>query len=444
MRMKNLFGKFGIKETTWNFVPADLAEITEELKNPARGWYQIYTFQAEQEPDFEEFQWSLDRRDTLALVLIDIGSFRKEDLDDRVLDRIGRIFSFFEQNKYDCIVRVVYDHEGRAFVREPSNFAQVQTHMRQIGNLIEQKASSVYIYQGMLLGNWGEMHGSRFLDEVRMLKLAEILREQKAPQTFLAVRRPAYWRSLHGGQRQNKLECTDNMGLFDDGIFGSASHLGTFAEGEVEKQEWNEPWKWEQELEFENELGKQAPNGGEAVYGEGYIKMLTPEKMVEELREMQITYLNKAHDTRLLDIWKKWRYQGQGVWNGKSVYDYVGAHLGYRFLIRNVDVSRVKGESEKYRVTVEIENTGFAGFYQEAEIYLEYTDRYGMQSSVVLDSQVKGFRSGEVRRLSCVAKGCNGGMFLVARRKQDGAKIRFANRSDEEGRAVLGHLNPKN
>ena len=159
---------------------------------------------------------------------------------------------------------------------------------------------------------------------------------------------------------------------------------------------------------------------------------------------MQITYLNKAHDTRLLDIWKKWRYQGQGVWNGKSVYDYVGAHLGYRFLIRNVDVSRVKGESEKYRVTVEIENTGFAGFYQEAEIYLEYTDRYGMQSSVVLDSQVKGFRGGEVRRLSCVAKDCDGGMFLVARRKQDGAKIRFANRSDEEGRAVLGHLNPKN
>ena len=154
MRMKNLFEKFRVKEKTWNFVPEDLTETTEELKNPARGWYQIYTFLAEQEPEFEEFKWSLDRQDTLALVLIDIGSFRKMDLDETVLERIRRILDFFEENRYDCIVRVVYDHEGRALVREPADFAQVQRHMQQIGDLIGRQASSVFIFQGMLLGNW--------------------------------------------------------------------------------------------------------------------------------------------------------------------------------------------------------------------------------------------------------------------------------------------------
>lgn len=441
--MKNLFGKFRLREKTWNFIPEDLTETTEELKNPARGWYQIYTFPAEREPDFEEFRWSLDRKDTLALVLIDIGSFRKVDLDITVLERIGKILSFFEENRYDCIVRVVYDHEGRAFVREPANFAQVQTHMRQIGDTIRQYASSIFVYQGMLLGNWGEMHGSRFLDAERMLKLTEILRELKAPQTFLAVRRPVYWRSLHRGQKQKALNCLDNMGLFDDGIFGSASHLGTFAEDEGKKQAWDEPWSRKQELEFENELGRQAPNGGEAVYNGGYVKSLTPERTVKDLQKMQITYLNKAHDTRLLDIWKEWHYPGQGVWNGKSVYDYVGAHLGYRLLIRDVNVSQMKGESGKYRVVVDIENTGFAGFYQEAEICLEYAGRNGLRSTVVLDSQMKGFGSGEVRRLSCVAEECDGGMFLTAKRKRDGTVIHFANQSDEEGRAVLGYIIPK-
>lgn len=441
--MKNLFEKFRVKEKTWNFVPEDLTETTEELKNPARGWYQIYTFLAEQEPEFEEFKWSLDRQDTLALVLIDIGSFRKMDLDETVLERIRRILDFFEENRYDCIVRVVYDHEGRAFVREPADFAQVKRHMRQIGNLIGRQASSVFIFQGMLLGNWGEMHGSRFLNAERMLKLAEILRRQKAPQTFLAVRRPVYWRSLHGGQKRKILDCSDNMGLFDDGIFGSESHLGTFAEEEETKQVWDEPWSRKQELEFEHELCRQAPNGGEAVYNGGYVRMLTPKKTVEDLRKMQITYLNKAHDTRLLDIWKEWSYPGQDVWSGKSVFDYVGAHLGYRFLIRSAAVSRVKGESEKYRVTVEIENIGFAGFYQEAEICLEYEDRSGVQSTAVLESRLKGFRSGEVRRLSCVADACVGGLFLTASRKQDGARIRFANQSDKEGKAILGYLNPK-
>lgn len=441
--MKHLFEKFRVKEKTWNFEPEDLTETTEELKNPARGWYQIYTFLAEQEPEFEEFKWSLDRQDTLALVLIDIGSFRKMDLDETVSERIQRILGFFEENQYDCIVRVVYDHEGRAFVREPAEFAQVQRHARQIGNLIGKKASSVFIFQGMLLGNWGEMHGSRFLNAERMLKLAEILREQKAPQTYLAVRRPVYWRSLHEGQRRRGLNCSDNMGLFDDGIFGSASHLGTFAEEEDAKPVWDEPWSRKQELEFEHELCSQAPNGGEAVYSEGYMRMLTPKKTVEDLRKMQITYLNKVHDTRLLDIWKKWDYPGQGVWSGKSVFDYVGAHMGYRFLIRSVDVSRVKGEGEKYRVAVEIENIGFAGFYQEAEVCLEYADKSGIQSTVVLESRLKGFRSGEIRKLSCITDACDGRLFLTASRKKDGARIRFANQSDQDGKAVLGYLNPR-
>ena len=92
---------------------------------------------------------------------------------------------------------------------------------------------------------------------------------------------------------------------------------------------------------------------------------------------------------------------------------------------------------------MEIENIGFAGFYQEAEICLEYEDRSGVQSTAVLESRLKGFRSGEVRRLSCVADACVGGLFLTASRKQDGARIRFANQSDKEGKAILGYLNPK-
>lgn len=437
----DLFDKKKAKEKRWRFVQEDLNEVTDELRNPARGWYQIYTFLAEQEPDFEAQRWCLDTRDTLALVLIDIGSYRKRDLDRAALDRIHRILRFFEENQYDCIVRAVYDHEGKAFVREPVDFAQVQTHMRQIGSVIRECASSIFVFQGILLGNWGEMHGSRFFNDERMILLADILRVQKAPQTFLAVRRPVYWRRLHGGQKQKTLNCSDGMGLFDDGIFGSASHLGTFDEEGTKKRIWEEPWCRDAELEFEHRLCDQVPNGGEAVYNSGYIKALTPEQAAGELKKMQVTYLNRAHDARILNIWKEWTYPGQGVWAGKSVFDYVGAHLGYRFIIRNVRVSQIRREGRQYRVEVEIENTGFGGFYQEAEMNLEYVDRHGLPGTVVLEDQMKGWKSGEKRRLSCMAEAGRGQMTLSARRKQDGAKIRFAHQSGEEGKTVLGYLN---
>ncbi len=80
------------------FQKADLRESTEELSNPARGWYQIHTFLAEQEPDFEELCWCLHPKDTLALVLIDIGYFRNRNLDQEALGRISRIIAFFQKD----------------------------------------------------------------------------------------------------------------------------------------------------------------------------------------------------------------------------------------------------------------------------------------------------------------------------------------------------------
>ena len=75
----------------WRFCPADFTETTEAVCNPARGWYQIFTFYAEKEPDFKELEWCIDKRDALALVMINIGAFRDRSLKAEGLARIGRI-----------------------------------------------------------------------------------------------------------------------------------------------------------------------------------------------------------------------------------------------------------------------------------------------------------------------------------------------------------------
>lgn len=421
------------------FQPSDLTESTAELPNPARGWYQIHTFLAEQEPDFEELRWCLHPKDTLAFLLVDIGHFRDRDLDQEVLDRICRILAFFSERSYDCIVRVVYDHEGKALLREPSSFQQVKFHLEQVGGLMEKFGDSMFVFQGMLVGNWGEMHSSRFLAEDQLRQMAEILRRYRGEETYLAVRRPVYWRMLHEEPKGNLLYPADDMGIFDDGILGSESHLGTFGTQDRKNASWDSPWEREDELSFEAEIGRWAPNGGEAVYGRDYLRELTPEKVLDILGRMRITYLNRVHDTKMLEVWKEWRYPGTGVWEGKSFYDYVGAHMGYRFLVRKLRVTP-KRKNQMYLVEIEVENTGFAGCYQEAEICLEFLDRSGAHSSEVLEGRMKGWESGERRRLSCMAAAQEGRLYLSARRKKDGAVIRFGNESDEEGRVFLGDM----
>ncbi len=100
------------------------------------------------------------------------------------------------------------------------------------------------------------------------------------------------------------------MGLFDDGMFGSESHLGTFGTGDRVSAGWDGQWGFAQEMAFEEELGNYVPNGGEAVYGEGYTEKLSQKQMLDTLRKMRITYLNKAHHVRTLHICKKWNNGG--------------------------------------------------------------------------------------------------------------------------------------
>lgn len=429
----------GIWKKNSCFVKADLAESTEELMNPARGWYQIYTFLAEQEPDFEELIWCLHPKDTLALVLVDIGYYRDRDLDQVALERIRRIISFFSERSYDCIVRVSYDHEGKALEREPFLFSQVKAHLEQIGAVIGESAGAVFVFQGMLVGNWGEMHSSRFLSKDHLQELAAILRRCKGEETYLAVRRPVYWRMLHWERKGMCLESADGMGIFDDGILGSESNLGTFGTESRKSASWNSPWNREDELYFESEIGEHAPNGGEVVYSRVYLRELDPVKVLDMLCGLQATYLNRAHDTRMLEAWKQWKYPGADAWKGKSLFDYVSAHLGYRFFIREVLVTK-KRKLHTYYVRIEIENTGFAGCYQEAEIRLEFTDERHRCSSQILECRMKGWKSRELRVLECIVEAGNGRLLLSARRKRDGALIRFGNVSDQDGKVFLGHI----
>jgi len=423
----------------WRWKPEDLAERPEDVSNPGRGWYRIYTFQIEQEPDFGELEWCLDRKDTLALVFMDIGGYRDRDLDTEALERMRRVLAFFGKNGYDIILRVAYDHQGKAVEREPYFWDQVKAHMRQVGELLRDYGEHIFIYQGLLTGNWGEMHTTRFQDGKKRKELWTILREYCPAGVYASVRRPVYWRQLHEEQQGRKTDTAD-MGLFDDAMFASEDHLGTF--GVLSRENgWGEAWNREEELRFEEELCRNVPNGGEAVLGEEFQGQLTPEKVVDTLRRMHITYLNKAYDPGILELWKQWRYPGTAVWNDKSFYDYVGAHLGYRLVIRDVQF-KVRRGGEGGNLEITVENTGFASLYQSIEFWLDCQAEEDEPLSVKLEGKGREtvWNSGEIRTLyGDVPLECRQ-ILLRANRRSDGAVIRFANGCDDKGRTRIGKL----
>ena len=413
------------------FDRASFAESTEELRNPARGWYQLYPFRVEKGPDFEELKWCLREEETCVLVLFDIGSYRDRNLDGPALEHMRQILAFFDRHRKDIILRVVYDREGKGMEHEPSLFSQVMAHIGQLEPILQEYNRRIVLFEGMLVGNWGEMHGSKFMNKKCMLQLNEALSRSAAGITR-AVRRPAQWRMLH---------CSPpgpgtTVGLYNDAVFGSDTDLGTFAVADSPATGWEDLWSVQRELAFEKELSAFVPQCGEAVLGEEY-QNYTLEDTAKRFCKMGMTYLNGVYDENILRMWKAWIWNGRNIWRGVSGYDYIGRHLGYRFCVRSA-AARLRADF--CDLTLTVQNVGFSGFYQETEVRLILMDRDGRKREYLTDWDIREWKSGQTISRKWRIPYCEGKLWLSARRKWDSETIRFANDSTKQGWGPVGEL----
>lgn len=439
MKVRYMLWKNMINRNGWDFRQAELTESLDEPENPGRGWYGIYTFMVEQSIDPVELRWSLRQGESLALVLLDIHAYRSKLLDEDALGNIRNILSFFMQYKKDVILRPVYDREGNGRSCEPDAFELVLEHMRQIGEILKSVKHSVFIFQGMLVGSWGEMHDSRYLTPEHLRKLYDTIKPCLDREIYLAVRTPAIWRTLTDEVQfgQGSFEKT---AVFDDGILGSMTHLGTFGTMTRDAAGWEQAWTRKEELEFLEQITNDSPCGGEVVAGaDGHQE--SAEFALRELKTIHLTYLNCVHDKAVLDYWKQICLQADGAWKESSLYDYIGAHLGYRLIVRSVEMKACL--CGKWEMELEIENTGFAAPFQEMELFLvlegedgtwEFPVEFDVRQCAPGERKkiVQCFRTGRVNRMK-------GHLFLKLRRKKDGRPIRFAN-GKKADRLLLGSL----
>lgn len=415
------------------FCPESLVESARQEGNPGRGWYQIHSFALTEEPDWEELSWSVSREDRLALLLLDIGGCRSRDLAVEELERLRVLLRFFTDRKKMLILRVVYDREGRGMEHEPTSQEQILTHMEQIGPVLADFSEHVLALQGLFVGSWGEMHGSRYLSQRHLVRLAETLWRAVKGTCILAVRTPVQLRMLT--PKGKKDGCS--IGLFDDALFADPTHMGTF--GQEDRQAWEEPWQPDQELYFTDTALLRTPNGGEALSGEES----TAEDILCTLRRMHICYLNRVYDEKRLRQWKETPCGQGGCFAGLSLYDYIGLHLGYRFVAVGAGCELRR---ERLRIWVKIENKGFGNLTKEAKLCLTAENSGGESRSWQFRTDVRRWDSGrtvspelELARQELPEAAGKEGIRLWLSLSVGGEAVRFANQGAGE-RLFLGTL----
>ena len=337
----------------------------------------------------------MEEDETLVLLRLDIGAFRNRSIDAQTLAFVERILKCFAEKRKDIILRILYDTDGRGMAHEPASIDMVCEHMRSLGKAVKKQASAILLVQGLFVGSWGEMHDSKFLDPEAIRMLWETWQEATEGVIPLAVRKPVYARMIG-----------DTVGFYDDAILTDETHMGTFGRKSRKEAQAAESWCVSDEYAFIRERMDRMPIGGEAIGGTecGSKEILT------QLRTLPVTYLNSIYHPDTMAYWKSMTAP-----DGGSLYSYIGNHMGYRLVVRDVKWKR-------RRLMITIENNGFARLYEDVAVELAAQDEQdlrmiepGTKRLICVENVEESFGKGGYR------------LYLRAIRKRDGREIRFAN-----------------
>lgn len=416
-------------KTTDNFTfcRADLVECKGAVRNPGCGWYHLYTFDAAK---MDEPLYVACEEEELVLLRIGIGAFASGVIPQESMAWIQKILAFFRDKKKGMILRFAYDLEGKGLEHEPGSIKTVQEHMRQIGEVIREFSEDIYAVQGILIGNWGEMHGSRYLTQGGFQTLVRTMLDALDGTCPLAVRRPSQWRELAKDWSEEEKE---HLTLYNDGIFGSETDLGTYGTFAMETP-GQEPQSREAELAWQNTAMHGHFCGGEAVLNADGSPNISAAEAIEDFEKMHISYLNSTYDLRILGQWNE-----ENV-DGTSGTEAIGKRLGYRFVVENVEIHPSE-ENEMWKTQVEItlENRGFAELTEAADCYLETES----SEKIRIDTDPRMWNSGEKtvlhQKIKLPAATQQQKLFFALYRRRDDRPIRFANQETESGSVFLGN-----
>lgn len=331
------------------FDGAEYRDSLENRRNPGRGWYRIFSMDAALPCPAEEWKWERCGGEQLALLLIDLGRYANDPLSQEALINIKAAFGFFREQDKELILRFAYDRDGRGMENEPSSVSRITEHIAQLSCVMEEYQDIIFCIQGLFIGSWGEMHNSKFLASKTLQTIWKSLRDSAPKTCFFAVRKPEQYKALTGASYDSLTQAearNQRLGLFNDGLLGSKTDLGTCGENELSES-----------LDFQDKLCRYAPCGGEAVGDSSCSDILNA---VEHFKKIHISYLNSVYDEAVLSKWKNRSFDGL---NG---YDYIGMRLGYRFLVTDARLINKDG----IRLAVKLKNTGFANIYDECVIKL--------------------------------------------------------------------------
>ena len=214
-----------------SYTPEACTESADELSNPYIGFYSMYGYVLGNDTLSNLPDPDSNPEETPGLVMLELNlrRFADQDLSDPALAQLDTILSSWQKHGNSMILRFLYDWDGKAKDSEPQSLDQILRHMDQTAAIVNRYTDSVFLIQGIFVGNCGEMNGSDHLSDEDCSILMQHLADVIDPSIFLSVRTPVQRRKILNSAELPSAETafdgslSSRLGLFNDGMLGTAN-----------------------------------------------------------------------------------------------------------------------------------------------------------------------------------------------------------------------------
>ncbi len=367
-------------------------ESTETIENPGAGYTNTLWMSCapEDTPIYNP-------TGNLMLILVDLGGFSSgsngttdEDgnytegtdynLDETFFRNLRVTLENCRRNGCTIALRFRYDDVGR-LNPEPATFDRMVKHIEQIraDGFLEDYQDIIAFVESGFVGSWGEHWGGKYCSFEDKARVLDLLLDVVPAPIPVTVRTPPTFTTWAGITEDDLTGYTPEPGsdaarvcLYNDGYMGSDIDLGTYHD-----RERDTAWVGRQALTsyFGGEFS------GNLEFAMQYDTYL-PENAIPEMYKTHLSYIN----SNIYQLYKDYTFGEQydvehadnSAYYGQTVYKFMRDHLGYRFVLRDSDLSAEAEQGGVLTVQADIENTGFANpiMEQKAEILLEKDGNY--------------------------------------------------------------------
>lgn len=406
-----------------NYEQSVAEEDTMYIDNPDQGFYSPVYIQVKD--DFKDKDYVINDKTRLYHLRMDLSAFsqkfnNQEDmlLRDKDLNNIDAMMSKYLKKEKNVIIRFAYDHNYEGKKDQEPSISMMEAHIKQLAPILNKYENCITAIEAGMIGPWGEMHSSACANKETINKIIDVYLKN-VDNIPILVRTPKMIYNYLGialddisSYKIKEDNIAYRLGIFNDGYLGSSSDLGTYTNRELET-------KW-----LANQTS-HLPYGGEVVVPNSSLHDI--DKCVLEMKLMNLSYLNQAWNDEVIKKWKSTTYDqkcGDDInYYGISAYDYINAHLGYRFVLKKSTLSY--NATSDIKVNLEIENKGFGNLLRNKKI-----EAYVLYDDENLEKYEINHKTKSLEKLEFTIPniGSKGKIYLSIKNDDDTYPIRLANK----------------